>query len=88
MDEPALQYSGLWHVDGTDEHVKSVLLYYTRMDDELEGGGLAFVDRMVNEDVQFGWRSDISQAIKENTRSLPVSEAMAVCFDNERFIHR
>lgn len=55
-------YIGLWHVDGDEEPVVAVVLYYYGVDARLEGGSLEFIDRRPLEIVSSG---DCSNTIEE-----------------------
>mmetsp|Transcript_15319 Transcript_15319/g.22732 ORF Transcript_15319/g.22732 Transcript_15319/m.22732 type:complete len:648 (-) Transcript_15319:72-2015(-) len=44
-DNDDSDYIGLWHVDGSNEHVVAVILYYYHVDDSLHGGNMEFLDR-------------------------------------------
>ena len=87
-EPPSLSYSGLWHVDGTVENVVGVVLYYTRVDDGLVGGELAFVPRALHDNVTFGWSSEIRDSIADAQKVVPVAKGTAVCFRNDALLHR
>lgn len=84
----SLCYSGLWHQDENHEKIKAVILYYTRVDEELCGGDLAFLDSELDCDVSFGWVADVEAAIHGATLTVPVFEGTAVVFRNDQLLHR
>jgi len=87
-EPPALNYSGLWHVDGTVERVKAVILYYTRVDESMVGGSLSFIARGIHEDVCFGYTNDVEDAIRKAVVTVPVTEGSMLCFRNDELLHR
>jgi hypothetical protein len=44
-DAHVSEYKGLWHVDGENEPIVAVVLFYYNVDDALIGGNMEFLDR-------------------------------------------
>jgi hypothetical protein len=89
------EYAGVWHEDGTEEHIVAAVLYYYRVSSSLRGGNLEFCSKQK----QALWSGDAggahgdAEAAAELASALPrcqipVTEGTLVCFSNYAAVHR
>lgn len=94
------EYVGVWHDDGLNENVVAVILYYYRVSESLQGGGLEFASKSGVEvgcgdyggDYNVGKGMD-GAALRKAVCDLPrciveVNEGTMVVFNNYPMVHR
>eukprot|EP00658_Telonema_sp_P-2_P083161 TRINITY_DN8936_c0_g1_i1.p1 TRINITY_DN8936_c0_g1~~TRINITY_DN8936_c0_g1_i1.p1 ORF type:complete len:692 (+),score=126.16 TRINITY_DN8936_c0_g1_i1:138-2213(+) len=91
--QPGEQYDGVWHRDGQAENIVAVVLYYSHVDAQLEGGQMEFADigaeHTWNTDdgcpVQ---KEDMVAMMKDGSLTVPVKTGTLVVFSNYQLVHR
>lgn len=102
-DHSDSEYVGLWHVDGHQERVAAVVLYYYKVDPNLQGGDMEFCGREPMDVLGSGDCSNnnhmlnaatLRKALRENDDTIvtncrvPISEGTLLVFSNYQMIHR
>jgi len=96
--QPGQEYEGVWHVDGKNEDIVAVVLYYYRHSEGLEGGDLEFVGKQHRaEPFWVGGDCSPDTFTKEDLESyleevshckVPVKKGTLVVFSNYQLVHR